>query len=72
LTPPDHSGAAKIQICTSVALTRMNPMSAPNGGSAPAAYGLLAVALQLSMADARDATAWLPLPSVLFPARRGQ
>jgi hypothetical protein len=48
----------------------MNPMSAPNGGSAPAAYGVLAVALQPLMADARDATAWLPLPSLLFPAKR--
>ena len=42
---PDHSGAAKIQICTSAALRHLNPTSAPNG-SAPAAYGLLAVARQ--------------------------
>jgi hypothetical protein len=41
---PDHSAAAKIQIFTSVALIHLNPTSAPNDGSAPAAYGLLAVA----------------------------
>jgi hypothetical protein len=43
---PDHSGAAKIQICTSVALIHLNPTAVPNNGSAPPAYGLLAVARQ--------------------------